>query len=80
MRTPRILAIGAAAALAAAGLAACGDDDSGGSDKAGGKIEVTATDTECKVGRTEAPQMGRGRAGERSIHDRHRAARGPFAL
>jgi len=54
MRTPRILAIGAAGALAAAGLAACGDDDSGGSDKAGSKIEVTATDTECKVGRTEA--------------------------
>src|SRR5688572_5858191 len=53
MRTPRILAIGAAAALAA-GLAACGDDDSGGSDKAAGKIEVTATDTECKVARTEA--------------------------
>jgi iron uptake system component EfeO len=54
MRTPRILAIGAAAALAAGGLAACGDDDPSGSDKAGGKIEVTATDTECKVARTEA--------------------------
>jgi iron uptake system component EfeO len=54
MRTPRILAIGAAAVLATAGLAACGDEDSGGADTADGKIEVTATDTECKVGRTEA--------------------------
>jgi iron uptake system component EfeO len=53
MRTSRILAIGAAAVLAV-GLAACGDDDSGGSDTAGGKIDVTATDTECKVARTEA--------------------------
>jgi iron uptake system component EfeO len=53
MRTSRILAVGAAAVLAV-GLAACGDDDSGGSDAAGGKIDVTATDTECKVARTEA--------------------------
>jgi iron uptake system component EfeO len=54
MRTPRLIAAGAAALLAAAGLAACGDDDSGGGAEASGKIEVTATDTECKVGRTEA--------------------------
>jgi iron uptake system component EfeO len=53
MRTSRILAVGATAVLAA-GLAACGDDDSGGTDTAGGKIEVTATDTECKVARSEA--------------------------
>jgi iron uptake system component EfeO len=55
MRAPRTLAIGAAAALAVVGLAACGDDDSGGGDAAGGSIAVTATDTECKLARTEAP-------------------------
>jgi iron uptake system component EfeO len=57
MRNTRLLALGAVPALAL-GLAACGDDSSG--DKAGsaaggnGKIAVTATDTECKVERTEA--------------------------
>jgi iron uptake system component EfeO len=47
----RTLTIGAVVVLAA-GLVACGDDDA--KTEAGGKIEVTATDTECKVGRTEA--------------------------
>jgi iron uptake system component EfeO len=54
MRTP-LLAVGLAAAVAA-GLTACGDDkpaDSGA--KTEGKITVTATDTECKLARTEAP-------------------------
>src|SRR5262245_45549838 len=55
MPTPRTLVIGAAAALAVAGLAACGDADPAGGDPAGGAIAVTATDTECKVARTEAP-------------------------
>ncbi|MEV6928861.1 iron uptake system protein EfeO [Dactylosporangium sp. NPDC051485] len=56
MRNTRLLVFGAVPALAL-GLAACGDDKSG--DKAGsgaggnGKIAVTATDTECKVERTE---------------------------
>lgn len=52
MRTTRLLAIGAVAALAAGALAACGDDEKKGD--ASGKIEVTATDTDCKVSRTEA--------------------------
>jgi iron uptake system component EfeO len=52
MRTTRLLAIGAVAALAAGAMAACGDDEKKGD--ASGKIEVTATDTECKVGKTEA--------------------------
>ena len=47
----RTLTIGAVLVLAA-GLAACGDD--AGTSEAGGTIEVTATDTECKVARTEA--------------------------
>ncbi|GAA4257927.1 iron uptake system protein EfeO [Dactylosporangium darangshiense] len=57
MPNTRLLALGAVPVLAL-GLAACGDDSSG--DKAGsaaggnGKIAVTATDTECKVERTEA--------------------------
>src|SRR5215203_1227507 len=53
MRSTRLLAVGAAAALAAGALAACGDDEKKGDDGRTGKIEVTATDTECKVGRTE---------------------------
>ena len=52
MRSTRLLAIGAVAALAAGALAACGDDEKKGD--ASGKIEVTATDTDCKVSRTEA--------------------------
>ncbi|GAA0944785.1 iron uptake system protein EfeO [Virgisporangium aurantiacum] len=52
MRTTRLLAIGAVAALAAGALAACGDDENKGD--ASGKIEVTATDTDCKVSKTEA--------------------------
>ena len=52
MRTTRLLAIGAVAALAAGALAACGDDEKKGD--ASGKIEVTATDTDCKVSKTEA--------------------------
>jgi len=50
MRTPRPLAIGAAA-LVGLGVAACGGKDGGGA--GAGKIAVTATDTECKVSRAE---------------------------
>jgi iron uptake system component EfeO len=55
MRTPRSLVIGmACAALAGAGLAGC--DSEKKSDRAGdGRITVTATDTECKVGRNQVP-------------------------
>jgi iron uptake system component EfeO len=57
MRRTRLIALGAVPALAL-GLAACGDDKPGaktGSDAGGnGKIAVTATDTECKIERTEA--------------------------
>jgi iron uptake system component EfeO len=45
-RTPACVALGA---LALTGLAACGGKD----DKKSEKIAVTATDTECKVARTE---------------------------
>lgn len=47
----RILAIGAVVVLAA-GLAACGGDEP--ESEGSGKIAVTATDTECKIGKTEA--------------------------
>jgi len=51
MRIRHLLVLGLA--VPGLALAACGGDDGAGA-KAGGKIEVTATDTECKVGRTEA--------------------------
>jgi iron uptake system component EfeO len=54
MRTPRPLLPVLLAVTAAAALTACGDDDSGGDAPKDGKIVVTASDTECKVGRTEA--------------------------
>jgi iron uptake system component EfeO len=54
MRTRTHLSALFAAALAVTGLTACGDDDSGGAAPKDGKIAVTASDTECKVGRTEA--------------------------
>jgi len=53
MPTRRPLAIGAAA-LVGLGLAACGGEDGGSAGAADGKIVVTATDTECKVARSEA--------------------------
>jgi iron uptake system component EfeO len=49
MRTPATPIRLAAGALALTGLAACGD----AGDKKSEKIAVTATDTECKVARTE---------------------------
>ncbi|WP_433610589.1 iron uptake system protein EfeO [Dactylosporangium sp. CA-139114] len=56
MRTSRLLVIGAVPALAVA-LTGCGDDKSGSGAGAGassnGKIAVTATDSECKVEKTE---------------------------
>jgi iron uptake system component EfeO len=54
MRAPRLFAIGMVAAVTA-GLAACGADGGGDANRSDGAITVTATDTECKVARTEAP-------------------------
>jgi iron uptake system component EfeO len=55
MRTARLLALGAAPALAAVALTGCGDGKGGANPDGGsGKIAVTATDTECKVEKTEA--------------------------
>jgi iron uptake system component EfeO len=49
---PRILPALVASGVVLAGAAACGSDKSDST--TGGTIEVTATDTECKVARTEA--------------------------
>ncbi|GAA3450282.1 iron uptake system protein EfeO [Dactylosporangium matsuzakiense] len=55
MRTARLFALGAVPALALAGLTACGDDKPpAAQSSSNGKIAVTATDTECKVEKTEA--------------------------
>ena len=55
MRKTRLLALGAVPALAAIALTGCGDDKSDSTAAPGnGKIAVTATDTECKIERTEA--------------------------
>ncbi|WP_433210557.1 iron uptake system protein EfeO [Dactylosporangium sp. CS-047395] len=58
MRTSRLLALSAVPALAVVALAGCGDDKSdsqpGAAASGNGKIAVTATDSECKVEKTEA--------------------------
>src|SRR4051812_3487251 len=58
MRTSRLLALGAIPALTVVALTGCGDDKADSQPGAGaggnGKIAVTATDTECKVEKTEA--------------------------
>ena len=53
MRTPRLLAIIAAAATTVP-LAACGGDDAETASGASDKITVDASDTECKVAATES--------------------------
>jgi iron uptake system component EfeO len=55
MRTPRILALAAAGALAGGALAACSDDagSDGDAAAAGGPIAVNATDSVCEVARTD---------------------------
>jgi iron uptake system component EfeO len=56
MRTSRLLALGAVPAVALA-LTGCGDDKtapSADASKGTGKIAVTATETECKLARTES--------------------------
>jgi iron uptake system component EfeO len=53
MRTPRLLAL-AAAAAAVVPLAACGDDAGSDAAAGSGKITVDASDTECKVASSES--------------------------
>jgi iron uptake system component EfeO len=49
----RFLALAGALAVAGLGLAACSEPAPAGSGDAGGPIAVAASDSECKVGRTE---------------------------
>ncbi|WP_412541730.1 iron uptake system protein EfeO [Longispora sp. K20-0274] len=51
-RVYRITALAAASLIAGAGLVGCSDDKK---DAAGAQIAVTATDTECKVEKTDLP-------------------------
>ncbi len=56
MRTTRLVVVGAAVAAALTSLAACGKDSTEptASSSGAGKIAVTATDTECKVARSDS--------------------------
>jgi iron uptake system component EfeO len=54
--TPAHAVLGAALVLGAAGCG--GSEPAGTSSGKGGAITVEATDTECKVSRTQAPAVG----------------------
>jgi len=54
LRTTRLLVAGAASVAALSSLAACGNSKSNDTVTGDGKIAVTATDTDCKVAKTDA--------------------------
>ena len=75
MRTTRSLALAAAGVLATAGLAACADGRQRRPAGAGGPIAVTATDTACEVGTTDAGRRHRHLHGHQHGQQGHRVLR-----
>jgi iron uptake system component EfeO len=54
LRTTRLVVVGAAVAAALTSLAACGKDSTSAASGGDDKIAVTATDTECKLARSDS--------------------------
>jgi iron uptake system component EfeO len=54
LRTTRFMVVGAAVAAALTSVAACGKDSTPAASSGDGKIAVSATDTECKVARSDS--------------------------